>query len=607
MPPVIPKGTYHHNQKTNTITLNGGGEIILVGLDADRDKEGSRIGSLNASGAGVDQCEELNAKFWNLITGRLRIDVGIPRQLYGVCNPGAPSHHLAQRFGIARGSKKAYGCEVIMTESADNPHLPPDYLAKIGRYTGILKKRYVLGLWVANEGAIYPMFDREKHCQEVGNAAFKRIFFAVDDGFTVPFCLLVMGQRADGRIHVIDEVYGAEMAEAAKVLAARKMEDQYGRPDFIVCDPAAASIKGAFRTAGFTVVNGKNDVQEGITEVQNRLYFTNSTQPYLTIDPRCPHTISDVESYTWKNPGEKDEPVKADDHAADAVRYGAMAVKKPVDMVFEAADLFDTKTRAMTIPHEFEGDIVHGLDAGMAQDLSLAKSESRLVMLARAQWPTMRIWDALVDGKPRQDRRYIVFGGMGDGGMALVADTVSRKIVAEWEDNTATVEEVARRLCMLSLFFGHVRPDGRLMRAMLGYSRRGKGGGLTAELRRLRHDSLWSPSGETEPGWLPTPQEFADAIQDMRTQIVAGKVLTYQEEFVNQARSYCWLQTGTVGPLHLMDQPEDKGTHMDWVILTAGLNLMLKSAACNPVNMGNLNPHSMEARIRAKHGKKAKV
>ena len=58
---------------------------------------------------------------------------------------------------------------------------------------------------------------------------------------------------------------------------------------------------------------------DGITQVQGLLRVRDDGRPRLTVDPGCIDTINEFESYSWKP--EKDEPVKENDHAMDALRY----------------------------------------------------------------------------------------------------------------------------------------------------------------------------------------------------------------------------------------------------------------------------------------------
>ncbi len=69
----------------------------------------------------------------------------------------------------------------------------------------------------------------------------------------------------------------------------------------------------------------KGRVLDGITAVQGYLAIQGDGRPRLTVDPSCVDTINEFESYVWKP--EKDEPVKENDHAMDALRYAIYTYK----------------------------------------------------------------------------------------------------------------------------------------------------------------------------------------------------------------------------------------------------------------------------------------
>ena len=139
LPAVLPAGAYTHNKSMQTIRIHGGGEIMYFGLD-DPDK----IGSTPATGVAIDEATELTEKDYTALRGRIRVKVkGLPRQIYSATNPGAPSHHLAQRFGLASDCEAAPDTKVITTRTADNFFLPADYVADLNTFSGVARKRYV--------------------------------------------------------------------------------------------------------------------------------------------------------------------------------------------------------------------------------------------------------------------------------------------------------------------------------------------------------------------------------------------------------------------------------------------------------------------------------
>jgi phage terminase large subunit len=72
-------------------------------------------------------------------------------------------------------------------------------------------------------------------------------------------------------------------------------------------------------------------VLDGITKVQDYLKIQGDGKPRLTVDPSCVNTINEFESYVWKE--NKDEPVKDNDHAMDALRYLAGNVQPAISVI----------------------------------------------------------------------------------------------------------------------------------------------------------------------------------------------------------------------------------------------------------------------------------
>lgn len=311
--PVLPQGTYTHNKSDKVIRIQGGGEIQYFGLD-----EPDKIGSYNLTGCGVDEAIELAEGDWRQIRGRCRVVVdGLSNQVYGACNPGPPSHFLAERFGLAEGHKSKPNCRPIQTASADNHFLPPDYLADLDTFTGLAKSRYVEGKWVGSEGMVYDRWDRLTFVQE-REGPWQRIIVGQDEGYTNPAVLLVVGEDSDGRLHVIREWYKPRQLETAVIEEAKRLNDDYA-PEAFVVDPSAAKLRARMESENLYVVPAENDVFAGIQAVQRRLVVAGDGDPRLTVDPSCENLIREFETYEWKTG--KDQPRKENDHAADALRY----------------------------------------------------------------------------------------------------------------------------------------------------------------------------------------------------------------------------------------------------------------------------------------------
>ena len=204
LPPVLPMGTYDHNKSERTIRLHGGGVIYYFGLGDAEDYQ--KIGSLNLSGCAVDEAVELSEPDWTMLRGRIRLQLkGLPMQLYGACNPGAPSHHLAKRFGLAGGHQPAGNCMAIQTRSPDNFFLPKQYVEDLMSLEGVAFERYVEGKWRGGEGLVYDRFDRSVHVRE-RDEQWRRIVVGQDEGYTNPAALVAIGEDGDGRLHILGKM-----------------------------------------------------------------------------------------------------------------------------------------------------------------------------------------------------------------------------------------------------------------------------------------------------------------------------------------------------------------------------------------------------------------
>jgi len=480
MPALLPPGTYDHNQQRRRIRIHGGGTILYGGLE-----EEDRIGSLNLTGAAVDEATELPESAWIKIGGRLRVRrEGLARQLYAACNPGPPSHHLAKRFGIKRSSvvpelsfkgdeKRPLRCEAITTNSFDNVHLPPDYLARLAAYTGVMRSRYVLGEWIGSDGLIYQAWSRDVHMRartELWDCAW----ITMDDGTAVPFAAELVYLDRDGGMHVAKNVYRTRMEPDEKVRAILGLRDLAKcRFEGVVVDPAAAAMKQRLRENGLIVYDGENEVLPGIAEVQNRLNIGPSGLPGLTVDPSCEDVAEEFESYEWDTDFKGDKPVKAHDHSLDGIRYLCQRLKRPAAAAVDLDIIADLKRDIAAAPVAYVGDIASILSEGIDREASLRRGD---VSSVRFRSPTpanrtapWRFWVPLRAGsRPDQKRPYVVACSVGSGAPGSltcikVGDAELRTVVgqAEWLD--LAPEAAARLAVMACLWWGGIHTKPRLI------------------------------------------------------------------------------------------------------------------------------------------------
>ena len=190
----------------------------------------------------------------------------------------------------------------------DNPFLNKWQIQAIESYKKgdpNLWKVYGLGLRGSSAEQIYT------HWKIVDELPEGEVFYGLDFGFTNPTALVKVVLK-DGEAYVREELYQSQLTSAELVLKLRGIV----KPgESIYCDSAdARSIEELYRE-GFNVYQSDKDVWAGIMKVK-------SLPLYLTRDSY--NLIREMGSYRWKldkNGLVMEEPIKENDHSADALRY----------------------------------------------------------------------------------------------------------------------------------------------------------------------------------------------------------------------------------------------------------------------------------------------
>jgi phage terminase large subunit len=575
LPPILPRGSYSHNQQRRVIRIHGAGTILY-----DQLEDIERVASLNLSDAGIEEASETEVEHWEKVGKRCRVKVpGRENQLAGVCNPGPPSHHLAKRFGLRRGKfypnlafkgdeKHPLKLEAVMTTAFENPFLPQRYIARLAGMQGVMYRRYALGEWVGNEGAVYDNWDRETHAVR-RDERWDRTFILVDDGTTVACAILRMRVDGDGRIHIDREVQRRGMLLAEKLAVIKSM----GEHEAVIVDPAAAGLKAELRAAGYAVLDGDNDVIPGIVETRSLLGAGPDGKPGLTVDPSCETLIEQMESYEWAADGAKERPVKENDHGPDALRYGVMHLRRPPPLVFDVSGLKSVEDRTGKLQKPLVGNLTHAQTSQADMDLSIASGATRDIGFAPDKDGALKLWTPLRRGRPRIEDQFAVFAVAGDGqsspGVVVVADVGQRTMAAQYVRNVPP-ERLARAVAMLALWFG---PDDHP--APIGYLANTPGLVLGQHLERI------NSGGQA---WEPTAVEFAEALGVLRAAWEGGQFVERDPSVFAVARQYVW-SNSTMMHASLVGTPERRGSWADTLMARAGLWRMVLAVDQEPAEL----------------------
>lgn len=339
---MIGTEAYKYNRGEGEVTI-GDRRIYVVG--ANDESSVGRIQGLTAAGALGDEVTLWPENFWAMLLSRLSVPGA---KGFFTLNPDHPFHWFKTSY-LDRASE--LNMKVWHFVLGDNPNLDPQYVEDLKKeYVGLWFKRYILGLWVLAEGAIYDMWqdDLEGNLFDdsdmpTGLLSTAVRYIVVDYGTTNP---MVFGDVYDNGINCwqYDEYYW----DSAKT-GRQKTDSQYADdlvefvarnplndPVYVVLDPSAASFRAELRQRGISVRDADNDVLDGIrvtsSAIQNRIYRVHADN--------CPNLRREINGYVW-DPKAKfrgvEQPIKINDHAVDMMRYFIKTTIRPWRLLVDAA------------------------------------------------------------------------------------------------------------------------------------------------------------------------------------------------------------------------------------------------------------------------------
>ena len=308
---------FNVNKSDMTITFKpNGAQALFVGMD-DQEKLKSIAG---ISGAWLEEATEFSQDDIDQLNLRLRGATLNYKQIVLTFNPISANHHLKTRF---------FDCEptpritTLRTTYLDNRFIDPEYRAELED----LRERnpswwniYGRGEWGIMEGLIYapPL---------IGSwpiTYYDDTFYGLDFGFNNPTSLIRVDMY-DAEPYLTEEIYETKLTNADLIERLEGNESK-GLPPIITdknrpiyADAAEPGRIAEICKAGFNCLpadKSQGSVHAGISFCQGLRMHSKASNSNLN---------AEFGSYVWakdKNGKTLDEPVKAKDHAMDAMRYG---------------------------------------------------------------------------------------------------------------------------------------------------------------------------------------------------------------------------------------------------------------------------------------------
>jgi len=287
----------------------------------------SRIIGLNLAWVLADEIDTVNPAIANKafpkILGRLRS--GNVRQ-FGAASTPEGFRWMWTTFGSEQ-TKDRSDRKLIKMRSADNPHLPPDFIERLeANYDPNLLKAYLDGEFVnLTTGTVYDRFDRSKHViSSLPDTDREPLRIGVD--FNVANMSAIIGVKLGTNLLVIDEISGAHDTDAlAQQIKARYPDRRiYIYPDASGGNRSTNATQTDIQILESYGMSNQSPranppVRDRVSAVQ-ALLENGKGQVRLQVSHTCKRLIEclELQCYTEKGDPDKDA---GHDHMNDALGY----------------------------------------------------------------------------------------------------------------------------------------------------------------------------------------------------------------------------------------------------------------------------------------------
>lgn len=189
-----------------------------------------RLRGPNLNWAWMDEGAMCLPTAYTILIGRLRAD-GAAGPLWITTTPRGRNWLWEQRGKI----------RLYQARTQDNPFLDREFVEALEEtYTGKFAEQELGGAFVGFDGLVYELFSDDLHIAE-RHGPWARVIAGIDEGYTNPAVLLVVGLDGDDRAHVIEEYYQRRVLQADFVEQATAMQRAHGVSMFYA-DPSAAGL-----------------------------------------------------------------------------------------------------------------------------------------------------------------------------------------------------------------------------------------------------------------------------------------------------------------------------------------------------------------------------
>ena len=141
---------YTFNGSTNIVTFFNGSEVILKDLFlSPSDRNFDSLGSLEITGAFIDECNQITEKAKNIVASRIRYkldEYGLIPKMFLSCNP-AKNWVYTEYYRPAKTNTLPYYRKFIQALVDDNEYVSIHYKGQLEKLDRLSKERLLFGNW----------------------------------------------------------------------------------------------------------------------------------------------------------------------------------------------------------------------------------------------------------------------------------------------------------------------------------------------------------------------------------------------------------------------------------------------------------------------------
>jgi phage terminase large subunit len=221
----------------------------------------------------------------------------------------------------------------------DNPYLNETYEQSLDDLPTELREAYRFGNWDIFPGQFFKEWRKREHCAQLVVPSQVERFCSMDWGYLRPGVCLWWAALPDGRFYVEDEYTFTETVAADVAKEIRRRNKERGiKVRYCAADPAmwirsgetGESLAETFAKNGWPLRQAKNERVNGWQRVRALLRSApderGNSVPWLRVnDETCPYLCRTLPQLVSDDAKPEDVDTSGEDHAADALRYGAMS------------------------------------------------------------------------------------------------------------------------------------------------------------------------------------------------------------------------------------------------------------------------------------------